>query len=94
MELLPDDLRARLPPTRAIDDEGEPFVFAHYTLSATGQDRFVSAGEPQRNDFVFLGFVRHESRFRCFRLSELETTRGPSGETVVRNENFTEGGLK
>lgn len=93
MELLPDDLRARLPPISAIDDEDEPYVFIHYTLSATEQDWFVSAGEPHGDDFVFRGFVRHESRFCCFRLSELEAARGPSGETVNRDEEFTEGGL-
>lgn len=93
MELLPDDLRARLPPIRAIDDEDEPYVFIHYMLSGTGQDWYVMAGEPQAGDFVFWGFVRHESRFACFRLSELEATAGPSGQTVVRDEEFTEGGL-
>jgi hypothetical protein len=60
------------------DDEDEPFVFIHYTLSGTGQDWYVMAGEPQKDDFVFWGFVRHESRFACFRLTELEATAGPS----------------
>jgi len=93
MELLPDDLRVRLPPIRAIDDEDEPYVFIRYTLSGTGQDWYVMAGEPHGDDFVFWGFVWHESKFTCFRLSELEALLGPSGQTVVRDENFTEGGL-
>jgi hypothetical protein len=93
MELLPDDLRARLPPIRAIDDLDEPYVLIHFTLPGTEQDCYVMAGEPLGDDFVFWGFVRHESKFTCFRLSELETAVGPSGQTVVRDENFTEGGL-
>jgi hypothetical protein len=93
MELLPDGLRARLPPISAIDDEDEPYVFIRYTLSGTAQDWYVMAGEPQGGDFVFWGFVRHESRFACFRLSELEGVRGPSGQSVVRDKDFTEGGL-
>ncbi|HEX4134613.1 MAG TPA: hypothetical protein VHY84_08405 [Bryobacteraceae bacterium] len=93
MELLPGDLRARLPPISAIDDEDEPYVFIHYTLSDTAQGWYVMAGEPQKDDFVFWGFVRHESRFCCFRLSELEAAAGPSGQTVALDEKFTEGGL-
>jgi len=93
MRLLPDDLRARLPPISAIDDEGEPYVFIQYMLSATGQHWYALAGEPHGDEFAFWGFVWRESRFACFRLSELGAIVGPSGQTVVRDEDFTEGGL-
>jgi hypothetical protein len=93
MELLPEDLRARLPPLRAIDDEDEPFVFIRYTLSGATSEWYAMAGDPHEDDFVFFGFVWHESKFRYFRLSELKAIRGPSGQTVERDEEFTEGGL-
>lgn len=93
MELLPGDLRARLPRISAIDDDDEPFVFIHYLLPGAAKDWYVIAGDPQGDDFVFWGFVRHECRFACFRLSELEATAGPTGETVALNQNFIEGGL-
>lgn len=93
MELLPDDLRARLPPLSAIDEMDETFILAHYTLPGSKLEWWVMAGEAKENDFVFFGFVSGIDHFRYFRLSELESKRGPSGQRVVRDEEFTEGGL-
>jgi hypothetical protein len=44
MELLPDELRARLPPISGIDEEDEPYVFITTRFSATGQDWYAMAG--------------------------------------------------
>ena len=93
MDLLPDDLRARLPPLRSINDMDEPFVVAHYLLPATECEWWIIAGEPQENDFVFFGYVSGINHFRYFRLSELEAERGPGSQIVKRDEDFTEGGL-
>ena len=93
MDLLPEDLRARLPPLSAIDEMDEPFIVAHYMLPGTEFAWWVIAGEPQEDDFVFFGFVSGLNHFRYFRLSELERKRGPSGERMALDEDFTEGGL-
>ena len=93
MELLPDDLRARLPPLRAIDEMDEPFVVAHYTLPGSELEWWVIAGEVKEDDFMFFGFVSGIDHFHYFTLSELESKHGPSGQRVVRDEEFTEGGL-
>jgi hypothetical protein len=93
MELLPIELRARLPPLRAIDEMDEPFIRIHYTLGGSPFEWWVIGGEPHEDGFTFFGFISGLDHFRYFTLSELERKRGPAGQTVVRDESFTEGGL-
>ena len=94
MELLPDELRARLPPLHAQEAEEEPWVYACLYLAGTPWRWYVIEGEPEGEDFVFFGFVFGLSdEFRQFRLSELESIRSLLGKPVERDESFTEGRL-
>jgi len=94
MELLPDELKSRLPPLRSQEAADEPFVYARYFLPNTGWNWYPIEGEPKDEDYLFFGFVSGGAdEFDHFFLSELQTKRGPNGETVQRDLNFTEGML-
>lgn len=93
MELLPDDLRSRLPPMHTQDDELEPMVFARYSLAGTPLVWYVIEGQPEGEDFLFFGFVLDRHIFRQFRLSQLEAARGPDGQSVMRDAAFIPGRL-
>ena len=49
MPLLTDDLRSRLPPLLSQEAEGDPMVFARYSLAGTGLAWYVGVF-----DLVFL----------------------------------------
>jgi len=94
MELLSEELRSRLPPLLSQEAADEPTVYARYFLPGTEWNWFVLEGEPEDGDYLFFGFVTGlESEFGSFRLSELLSVRGPGGETVRLDPDFTEGKL-
>ena len=94
MELLPDDLKIRLPPLLSQEAADEPIVYARYFLPGTRWSWFVLEGEPEEVDFLFFGFVVGlESEFGYFLLSELESVRNQLGLGVERDLTFREGRL-
>jgi len=94
MELLPDDLRARLPPLLSQEASDEPIVHARYFLPGTRWAWYVFEGEAEDGDFLFFGFVTGlHDEFGQFRLSDLQDLRGPGGETVQLDPIFIEGKL-
>ena len=94
MELLPDELRQRLPPLHSQDQAVEPMVWIHYQIGTTSIHWYVIEGQPEGDDFVFFGFVADRNPdFRMFRLSELKDRRGLFDERVVRDEDFVPGML-
>src|SRR5262245_46104044 len=94
MELLPDDLRARLPPLLSQEAADEPTVYARYFLPGSRWAWYVLEGEPEEGDFLFFGFVSGlADEFGHFMLSELQVLRGPNDETTQRDLSFTEGKL-
>ena len=93
MELLPEELKCRLPPIHSQDREMEPIVLARYHLPGTDLVWYPIEGQQENGDFLFFGFVLGPNDFRCFRLSELESARGPNGGTIQRHERFIPGRL-
>lgn len=94
MELLPDDLKARLPPLLSQEAADEPTVYAKYFLPGTTWTWYVLEGEPEDGDFMFFGFVTGiADEFGHFLLSELQSIRGANGQTVERELTFPEGKL-
>jgi hypothetical protein len=94
MELLTQELRARLPPLYSQEAEEEPMVYAKFFLPGTGWTWYVTEGGEQEGDFLFFGFVVGlDSEFGYFVLSELESVRSPLGLAVERDLSFTEGRL-
>ena len=94
MQLLTDELRARLPPLYSQEAETEPIVYAKFFLPGTAWTWYVTEGSAQENDFLFFGFVVGlDSEFGYFLLSELEGARGPLDLEVETDLTFTEGRL-
>ena len=94
MDLLPEELKSRLPPLLSQEAADEPTVYAKYFLPGTRWAWYVIEGEPEDGDFLFFGFVTGlDDEFGQFRLSDLGAVRGPGGETVQRDLSFTEGKL-
>jgi hypothetical protein len=93
MELLPDELKSRLPPIHSQDDEMLPMVYARFSLSGTPLVWYPIEGQSEGEDYLFFGFVLGPNAFQTFRLSELKIMRGPEGQTVQRDERFIPGRL-
>jgi hypothetical protein len=94
MELLPDELRSRLPPRYSQEADDEPVVYAHCLLPETTASWWVCEGQPEGEDYLFFGFVSlPDLDFRQFLLSELQGMRGPLGQMVIRDLTFVEGRL-
>jgi hypothetical protein len=94
MELLTQELRARLPPLYSQEAEEEPLVYAKFFLPGTGWTWYVTEGGEQEGDFLFFGFVVGlDSEFGYFVLSELESVRSPLGLAIEHDLAFREGRL-
>jgi hypothetical protein len=94
MELLPTELRARLPPRYSQEADDEPIIYAHYFLPETASSWYVCEGQPEGEEYLFFGFVTFpDADFQCFLLSELQALRGPLGQTIERDLAFVEGRL-
>jgi|SRR5581483_7404342 len=94
MELLTEELRARLPALYSQEAEADPVVYAKFFLPGTNWTWYVTEGQEQDDDFLFFGFVIGlESEFGYFLLSELESARAPLGFSVERDVYFKEGKL-
>ncbi len=92
MELLPAELRSRLPPRYSQEADDEPFTYARYFLPETEQSWYVCEGQAEGEDYLFFGFVTFpDADFRSFLLSELQAIRGPLGQTTKRDLTFAEG---
>lgn len=93
MELLPQELRVRLPPIGAQADEWEPIIYAHFLIPDLPHHWYVAEGSPAGDDFLFFGFhigseLEEDWAWKEFRLSDLEALCGPSGVLVVRDLEF------
>jgi hypothetical protein len=93
MELLPEELKSRLPPIHSQDGEIEPMVHARFSLCGKPLVWYAIEGQPEGEDYVFFGFVLGPNDFRNFRLSELEAARSPTGQPVERDTRFIAGRL-
>jgi hypothetical protein len=93
MELLPEELKSRLPPIHAQEAEEDPMIFARYWIPGTNLAWYVLEGEADGDDYMLFGFVTESSDFRYFRLSELEAARSLLGQTLELDTAFTAGRL-
>ena len=93
MGLLTDELRARLPPRHGQEAEADPIVYCRYFLPGTSLAWYPIEGQPDGDDYLFFGFAAGPDDFRSFRLSELESVRGPNGSRIERDQVFCQGRL-
>ena len=72
MQLLTEELKARLPPLYAQEGEAEPIVHAKFFMPGTRWTWWILEGEPRGDDFLFFGFVQGlENEFGYCCLSEM-----------------------
>lgn len=96
MPLLPSTLQTILPPLGSQRDTAEPIVYARFVIPDTMRSWYATEGSPEGNDFVFFGFYTRPSKewtWGEFRLSELESLKGPSGSLVVPRRELSAGAV-
>ncbi len=90
MQLLPADLRQRLPPLYAQEKNPDPIVYAKFFTPDSDWMWFVTGGSPEGDDFLFFGYVIGQfEEWGYFCLSEPEEARGPLGIPIERDLYFT-----
>ena len=90
MQLLTDELRARLPALYAQENEKDPMVHAKFFTPWSNWTWFVTEGSQEDEDFIFFGYViGFEKEWGYFSLNELQSARGPAGLTIERDLHFT-----
>jgi hypothetical protein len=86
MPLLTKEIRAQLPKLYATQDESDPLFWVKFFTPWTGWTWY--AAEFDGHD-LFFGFVDGlEKEFGYFRLSELESVRGPGDLRIERDQWF------
>ena len=94
MELLPDELKSRLPPLNSQEADLDPIVYAKFFLPGTKTAWYVIEGQQAGTDYVFFGFVGEPvNDFAEFYMSQLHRIRGPGGTVVERDMEFAPGRL-
>src|ERR1035438_3746491 len=89
MELLPEELRQRLPKLYAQEKVPDVVAHAKYFTPDSNWTWFVTEGEEDGDDFRFFGYViGFEEEWGYFVLSELESVRGPLGLAIERDLYF------
>jgi len=90
MELMPAELRQRLPRLYAQESSEDPIVYVKFFTPDSSWTWFATEGEPVGDDFRFFGYVvGFEKEWGYFVLSELEAARGPLGLRIERDLDFT-----
>jgi hypothetical protein len=89
MELLPAEVRARLPKLYTQEGNSDPTVHVKYFTPDSGWTWYATEGEEDEGDFRFFGLVTgFEREWGYFVLSELESARGPLGLPIERDLHF------
>ena len=86
MRLLTDELREKLPPLGASDDEQDPMVICKFLTPDSSWTWY--AIEFDGGDVFYGWVIGHFAEFGAFRLSELESLRGPWGLPIERDLYF------
>lgn len=89
MQLLSDELRAKLPPLYSQEKDKDPMVYAKFFTPDANWTWYATEGEQQNGDFIFFGYVIGQEReWGYFSLNELSTARGPWGLPIERDLYF------
>jgi len=89
MELLPNELREKLPPLYSQENVPDPLVHLKLFTADANWTWYVTEGSPEGDDFIFFGYVIGlEKEWGYFALSELAAARGPLGLPIERDLYF------
>jgi Protein of unknown function (DUF2958) len=87
MHLLPEELKKKLPPLYATEQDKDPIVWVKFFTPWTNWTWYVTEYD---GDDTFFGWVEgYEHEFGYFSLSELENVKGPWGLKIERDLYFT-----
>ena len=90
MELLPEELRGRLPPLYAQEGSTDPTIQIKYFTPDANWTWYVTEGSQGGDDFIFFGYVIGlEAEWGYFSLNELQSIRGPLNLSIARDLYFT-----
>jgi hypothetical protein len=90
MELLPQEVREKLPPLYAQEGNPEHTVHVKFFTPDANWTWYATEGGPEGDDFIFFGYVIGlENEWGYFSLNELRATRGPLGLFIERDLHFT-----
>jgi hypothetical protein len=90
MQLLTEELRARLPKLYEQEGVHDPVIHAKFFTPDSSWTWYVTEGESEGDDFRFFGYVLgFEKEWGYFLLSELESMRGPLGLPIERDLYFS-----
>ena len=101
MELLPNEIREKLPPLYSGEEKGlDAQAVVKFFTPDSSWSWFATEGSPvdedgyydtdkEKVDFIFFGLVAgHEVELGYFSLAELEEVRGPMGLPIERDLHF------
>ena len=89
MELLPAEVRARLPKLYAQEGVKDPTVHVKYFTPDAGWTWYATEGEADGDDFRFFGYVIGLAReWGYFMLSDIQEARGPLRLPIERDLHF------
>jgi hypothetical protein len=89
MQLLTEEIRARLPPLGGQEGVEDPIVHVKFFTPDAGWTWYATEGSPEEDDFVFFGYVLGvEAEWGHFSLAELQSVRGALGLPVERDLYF------
>jgi hypothetical protein len=92
IQLLPQELRASLPPLYGQDGNKNPIIHAKFFTPHANWTWFITEGGPEGEDFIFFGYVIGlEEEWGYVSLSELESVRGPLKLPIERDLYFEPG---
>jgi len=89
MDLLPEEVRKRLPPLYSQEEIQDPVVHVKFFTPDSNWTWYATEGSEQDDDFMFFGYVIGlEKEWGYFVLSELQAAKGPLGLPIERDLYF------
>ena len=89
MELLPKEVREKLPPLYSQENEPDPLVIVKYFHRLSSWTWYATEGSPEGEDFLFFGWVNGDfPELGYFSLNEMQAVH-VMGLGIERDEHFT-----
>lgn len=90
MRLLSRELRQSLPSLGSQRGAADPIVHAKFWIPDINWIWYVIEGQMSRHGFTFFGYVIGlDEKWEGFSLRDLEVVRGPDGQRVQPDHNFS-----
>ena len=89
MDLLPEELRAKIPQLGKASEQDDPMVWARLTAASIGWIWYIIEMQPVPPDAIFYGYaVGWDETLEYFNLSELEQIAAVEGANLICDPTF------